>query len=156
MEKKARELGQVYEASGQRVAEAEVHRPDQTGYRIAGKRHGPRATSSLAFPFYRAGEKRGDIPEGLGGGRSRLLQRSYLARTASSHRVRNGALAELMRAVLLDVTRRVRRAPRRSRPRRSRPSSSAMGQRFASVSPTIANCVNWKREQRPGPICSTG
>ncbi|MFZ0422832.1 MAG: IS66 family transposase [Xanthobacteraceae bacterium] len=66
--KKSRELGQVYEAIGQRVAEAGVRHLDETGYRIAGKLHWLHTTSSLAFTFYRAGEKRGDIPKDLQGG----------------------------------------------------------------------------------------
>jgi transposase len=66
--KKARELGQVYQTIGQRVAEAAVRHLDETGYRIAGKLHWLHTTSSLAFTFYRAGEKRGDIPRDLQGG----------------------------------------------------------------------------------------
>ncbi|MGO9770219.1 MAG: IS66 family transposase [Roseiarcus sp.] len=66
--KKARELGQVYQAIGQRVAETGVRCLDETGYRIAGKLHWLHTTSSLAFTFYRAGERRGDIPTDLQGG----------------------------------------------------------------------------------------
>ena len=66
--KKASELSQVYEAIGQRAAEAAVRCLDETGYRIAGKLHWLHTTSSLAFTFYRAGEKRGDIPTDLQGG----------------------------------------------------------------------------------------
>ena len=66
--KKADELGQVYQAIGQRVAEAEVRHLDETGYRIAGKLHWLHTTSSLTFAFYRAGEKRGDVPTDLQGG----------------------------------------------------------------------------------------
>jgi len=66
--KRARELGQVYEAIGQRVAEAGVRHLDETGYRIAGKLHWLHTTSSQAFTFYRAGERRGDIPADLQGG----------------------------------------------------------------------------------------
>jgi transposase len=66
--KKARQLGPVYEAIGQRVAEAAVRHLDETGYRIAGKLHWLHTTSSLLFTFYRAGEKRGDIPRDLQGG----------------------------------------------------------------------------------------
>jgi len=66
--KKAEELGQVYEAIGRRAAEAAVRCLDETGYRIAGKLHWLHTTSSLAFTFYRAGEKRGDIPTDLRGG----------------------------------------------------------------------------------------
>ncbi len=39
-----------------------------TGYRVAGKLHWLHTTSSLAYTFYRAGEKRGDVPEELQGG----------------------------------------------------------------------------------------
>ena len=66
--KKARQLRPVYEAIGQRVAEAAVRHLDETGYRIAGKLHWLHTTSSLLFTFYRAGEKRGDIPRDLQGG----------------------------------------------------------------------------------------
>src|SRR5580692_4458920 len=66
--KKARALGPLYDAIGQRVAAAAVRHLDETGYRIAGKLHWLHTTSSLAFTFYRAGEKRGDIPRDLRGG----------------------------------------------------------------------------------------
>ena len=66
--KKARELQPVYQTIGQRVAEAVVRHLDETGYRIAGKLHWLHTTSSLLFTFYRAGEKRGDIPRDLQGG----------------------------------------------------------------------------------------
>ena len=66
--RKARQLRPVYEAIGQRVAEAAVRHLDETGYRIAGKLHWLHTTSSLLFTFYRAGEKRGDIPRDLQGG----------------------------------------------------------------------------------------
>jgi transposase len=63
--RKAGELGEVYDAIGERVAQAKVRHLDETGYRIAGKLHWLHTTSSLAFTFYRAGEKRGDIPADL-------------------------------------------------------------------------------------------
>ncbi len=66
--KKAGDLDEVYKAIGERVAEAKVRHLDETGYRIAGKLHWLHTTSSLAFTFYRAGEKRGDIPTDLQGG----------------------------------------------------------------------------------------
>ena len=66
--KKAQELRQVYEFIGERVAEAKVRHLDETGFRIAGKLQWLHTTSSLAFTFYRAGEKRGAIPEDLHGG----------------------------------------------------------------------------------------
>ena len=66
--KKADELSQVCQAIGQRVAEAGVRHLDETGYRIAGKLHWLHTTSSLTFTFYRAGERRGDIPTDLQGG----------------------------------------------------------------------------------------
>jgi transposase len=66
--KKARALGHVYKAIGERLAEAKVRHLDETGYRIAGKLHWLHTTSSLAFTYYRAGEKRGDIPVDLQGG----------------------------------------------------------------------------------------
>ena len=65
---KARELGEVAAAIGRRVAGAAVRHLDETGYRIAGKLHWLHTTSSLALTFYRAGERRGDIPTDLRGG----------------------------------------------------------------------------------------
>jgi transposase len=66
--KKAGALAPVYQAIGERVAEAAVRHLDETGYRIAGKLHWLHTTSSLLYTFYRAGEKRGDIPRDLQGG----------------------------------------------------------------------------------------
>src|SRR5271165_384922 len=66
--KKAHELRQVYVFIGERVAEAKVRHLDETGFRIAGKLQWLHTTSSLAFTFYRADEKRGAIPEDLQGG----------------------------------------------------------------------------------------
>ena len=66
--KKAEDLQQVYARIGERVAEVKVRHLDETGFRIAGKLQWLHTTSSLAFTFYRAGEKRGAIPEDLQGG----------------------------------------------------------------------------------------
>jgi transposase len=117
--KKARELGQVYEAIGQRVAGAGVRHLDETGYRIAGKLHWLHTTSSLAFTFYRAGEKRGDIPKDFQGGvvvHDHFLP--YRGMDAVEHAFCNAHIlrelqaliefekepwAELMRAMLLDA-----------------------------------------------------
>jgi transposase len=117
--KKAEDLGQVYQAIGQRVAEAAVRCLDETGYRIAGKLHWLHTTSSLAFTFYRAGEKRGDIPADLRGGivvHDHFLP--YRGMDAVDHAFCNAHIlrelqaliefekepwAELMRAVLLDA-----------------------------------------------------
>lgn len=66
--KKAQDLKQVYQRIGERVAEAKVRHLDETGFRIAGSLQWLHTTSSLAFTFYRAGEKRGAIPEDLHGG----------------------------------------------------------------------------------------
>ena len=66
--KKAEELTPVYEWIGERVAEVKVRHLDETGYRIGGKLQWLHTTSSLSFTFYRAGEKRGDIPRDLKGG----------------------------------------------------------------------------------------
>jgi transposase len=66
--KKRQELRQVYESIGARVAEAKVRHLDETGFRIAGKLQWLHTTSSLAFTFYRADEKRGAIPGDLQGG----------------------------------------------------------------------------------------
>jgi transposase len=66
--KKAEELTPVYERIGERVAAAKVRCLDETGYRIGGKLHWLHTTSSVGFTFYRAGEKRGDIPRNLKGG----------------------------------------------------------------------------------------
>jgi transposase len=117
--KKARELRQVYEAIGRRVAEAGVRHLDETGYRIAGKLRWLHTTSSLAFTFYRAGEKRGDIPSDLQGGvvvHDHFL--AYRGMDEVDHAFCNAHIlrelqaliefdsepwAELMRAVLLDA-----------------------------------------------------
>jgi transposase len=66
--KKAQELRQVYQQIGERVAEAKVRHLDETGFRVAGSLQWLHTTSSLAFTFYRADEKRGAIPEDLQGG----------------------------------------------------------------------------------------
>ena len=66
--KKAQELRQVYAFIGERVAEVKVRHLDETGFRIAGSLQWLHTTSSLAFTFYRADEKRGAIPENLQGG----------------------------------------------------------------------------------------
>jgi hypothetical protein len=50
------------------VAEVKVRHLDETGFRIAGKLQWLHTTSSLTFTFYRAGEKRGAIPQDLQGG----------------------------------------------------------------------------------------
>jgi transposase len=68
VDKKARELRPVHQTIGKRVAEAAVRHLDETGYRIAGKLHWLHTTSNLLFTFYRAGEKRGDVPRDLHGG----------------------------------------------------------------------------------------
>ena len=63
--KKADELSEVYKAIGESVAKAKVRHLDETGYRIGGKLRWLHTTSSAAFTFYRAGERRGDIPTDL-------------------------------------------------------------------------------------------
>ena len=50
------------------MAEAKVRHLDETGFRIAGSLQWLHTTSSLAFTFYRADQRRGAIPEGLQGG----------------------------------------------------------------------------------------
>jgi transposase len=66
--KKDQELQGVYQGIGERVAEAKVRHLDETGYRVAGKLQWLHTTSSLTHTFYRAGEKRGAVPEELQGG----------------------------------------------------------------------------------------
>jgi transposase len=66
--KKDQELQEVYQGIGERVAEAKVRHLDETGYRVAGKLQWLHTTSSLTHTFYRAGEKRGAVPEELQGG----------------------------------------------------------------------------------------
>ena len=68
MGKKDEELQPVYERIGERVAAAKVRYLDETGYRVAGKLQWLHTTSSLTHTFYRAGEKRGAVPEELKGG----------------------------------------------------------------------------------------
>ena len=117
--KRAQELSPVYEAIGRRVAEAAVRHLDETGYRIAGKLRWLHTTSSLAFTYYRAGEKRGDIPTDLQGGvvvHDHFMP--YRGMDAVDHAFCNAHIlrelqaliefdsepwAELMRAVLLDA-----------------------------------------------------
>ena len=65
--KKAAHLDGVYRAIEGRVAEAKVRHLDETGFRIAGCLHWLHTTSSQDHTFYRVGEARGDIPEGLTG-----------------------------------------------------------------------------------------
>ena len=117
--KKADELGQVYEAIGARVAGTAVRHLDETGYRIAGKLHWLHTTSSLTFTFYRAGERRGDIPTDLQGGvvvHDHFLPYRGMDKVdhafCNAHILRelqalieldNEPWAELMRAMLLDA-----------------------------------------------------
>ncbi len=61
-------MQRVHQHIRARVAEAKVRHLDETGFRIAGKLQWLHTASSLSFTFYRAGEKRGAIPEGLHGG----------------------------------------------------------------------------------------
>ena len=65
---KARDLAQVHAGISARLAEAKVRHLDETGLRVAGKLHWLHTTSSEAFTFYRAEEKRGAIPSDLTGG----------------------------------------------------------------------------------------
>jgi transposase len=66
--KKGEDLRPVYARIGERVAKVKVRHLDETGFRIAGKLQWLHTTSSPAFTFYRAGEKRGAIPQDLQGG----------------------------------------------------------------------------------------
>ena len=65
---KARDLERVHAGIGARLARAKVRHLDETGLRVAGKLHWLHTTSSEAFTFYRAEDKRGAIPSGLKGG----------------------------------------------------------------------------------------
>ena len=163
--KKARRLRQVYEPIGERVAEAKVRHLDETGYRIAGKLQWLHTTSSLAFTFYRAGEKRGAIPEDLQGGvvvhdhflpyrRLDTVDHAFcnahiLRELKSLIEFDHEPWAELMRDMLLAANAAVNKAREAGAsalaPERSRPSSSAIGRRFGSASPSIANCPSWRR-----------
>jgi len=66
--RRARDLERVYAGIGARVAREKVRHLDETGLRVAGKLHWLHTTSSEAFTFYRAEEKRGAIPVDLKGG----------------------------------------------------------------------------------------
>ena len=66
--KKALDLERVYVGIGARVAREKVRHLDETGLRAAGRLHWLHTTSSAAFTFYRAEEKRGAIPSDLKGG----------------------------------------------------------------------------------------
>jgi transposase len=117
--KKAEALAPVYEAIGRRASEADVRHLDETGYRIAGKLHWLHTTSSLSFTFYRAGEKRGDVPADLQGGVVVHDHfKPYLAMDGVAHAFCNAHIlrelkalieiekepwADLMRGVLLDA-----------------------------------------------------
>jgi transposase len=160
--KKAQELRQVYAFIGARVAEAKVRHLDETGFRIAGSLQWLHTTSSLTFTFYRADEKRGAIPEDLHGGvvvhdhflpyrRLDTVDHAFcnahiLRELKSLIEFDHEPWAELMRDMLLAanlaVNKPARPALRRSRPMKSRPSSSAIGRRSGSASPSIANCPN--------------
>ena len=83
--KKAQALRQVYAFIGVRVAETRVRHLDETGFRIAGKLQWLHTTSSLAFTFYRADEKRGAMPEDLHGG---VIVHDHFLLTAGSTRSR--------------------------------------------------------------------
>jgi transposase len=65
---KARDLERVHAGIGARLARAKVRHLDETGLRVAGKLHWLHTTSSEAFTFYRAEDKRGAIPSDLEGG----------------------------------------------------------------------------------------
>jgi transposase len=124
--KKAEELTPIYERIGERVAGEKVRHLDETGYRIGGKLQWLHTTSSLCFTFYRAGEKRGDIPRNLKGGvvvhdhfkpYGSLLEVYHAFCNAHILRELEGliefdkeAWAELMRAVLLEANAAVRAA----------------------------------------------
>jgi transposase len=124
--KKAEELTPVYQRIGERVAGEKVRHLDETGYRIGGKLQWLHTTSSLCFTFYRAGEKRGDIPKNLKGGvvvhdhfkpYSGLLEVCHAFCNAHILRELEGliefdeeAWAELMRAVLREANAAVRAA----------------------------------------------
>ena len=60
--------GAVYVGIGARVAREKVRHLDETGLRAAGRLHWLHTTSSAAFTFYRAEEKRSAIPSDLKGG----------------------------------------------------------------------------------------
>ena len=124
--KKAEELTPLYERIGERVAGAKVRCLDETGYRIGGKLQWLHTTSSLGFTFYRAGEKRGDIPRNLKGGvvvhdhfkpYNGLLEVYHAFCNAHILRELEGLIAfenepwaELMRAVLREANAAVRAA----------------------------------------------
>ena len=161
--KKAQDLRLVYERIGERVAEAKVRHLDETGFRIAGKLQWLHTTSSRAFTFYRADEKRGAIPEDLQGGvvvHDHFLPYRRLDTVAhafcNAHILRelksliefdHQPWAEAMRDMLLSANLAVNRA-REAGARRwrlnAKPSSSAIGPPSASAWPSIASCPNWR------------
>ena len=125
--RKARDLERVYRRIGERVGEAKVRHVDETGFRIAGRLQWLHTTSSQAFTFYRAGERRGAIPEDLRGGvvvhdhfiPYRRMQGGVAHAFCNAHHLRelkgliafdNEAWAEPMRQVLLDANAAVRKA----------------------------------------------
>ena len=86
---KAEELTPVYERIGERVAGEKVRHLDETGYRIGGKLQWLHTTSSLCFTFYRAGEKRGDIPRNFQRGASSFTTTSSLTTDSSRSSTRS-------------------------------------------------------------------
>ena len=124
--KKGQELRQVYDFIGAQVAEAKVRHLDETGFRVAGKLQWLHTTSSQAFTFYRAGEKRGAIPQDLRAGvivHDHFLP--YRRLEAVDHAFCNAHIlrelqcliefdkepwAELMRDILLDANAAVNKA----------------------------------------------
>ncbi len=66
--RKSEDLEGVDRAIGTRAGQAKVRHLDETGFRIAGKLQWLHTTSSQSHTFYRVGEARGDIPQGLKGG----------------------------------------------------------------------------------------
>ena len=82
--KKALDLERVYVGIGARVAREKVRHLDETGLRAAGRLHWLHTTSSAAFTFYRAEEKRGAIPSDLKAASSCMTTSCPMVRSAMS------------------------------------------------------------------------
>src|ERR1700733_3069545 len=170
--KKAEELTPVCQGIGERVAEAKVRHLDETGYRIAGRLQWLHTTSSLGYTFYRAGEKRGDIPRGLQGGvvvhdhfkpYYRLLEVDHAFCNGHILRELVGLIefyqepwAEPMREVLLDACEAVRAAREagksRPRPRRGARTPSRRERAWGSAG---RNAVATKADDSANPGTDT-
>ena len=161
---------------GERVAETKIRHLDETRLRIAGKLQWLHTTSSLAFTFYRADEKRGAIPVDLQGGvvvHDHFLP--YRRLDAVDHAFCNAHIlrelnslieldhepwAEHMRDMLLAANLAVDRARKAGACTLPPDDLKAFVERYwaasGSASPSIANCPNGRPKPTRAGEPSTG